>query len=137
MANLTGETEPTRLATKESWEIGQGFSLSRMWPHADRDIVKSVESSLARCDWVNAVSDCGKLVERTFAVVAQICGEPGLLQTPAMCCLLLGVDGRKYLEFQRLLSSVRESCVPSEHEAMQAYTFALSVSQARTSLASE
>ena len=124
-------------SSKMSWNTSPGFSLSRMWPHADRDIVRSVENSLAHCDWVGAVTDCGKLVERTFAVVAHVCGEPGLLQSPAVCCMMLGVDGRRYLEFQRVLSSVRESCIPSEHEALQSFAFALSVRQARASLASE
>ena len=101
------------------------------------EIVCSAEESLARCDWVQAVTDCGKLVERTLAAVAQICGEPGLLQTSAVCCILLGVDGRKYLEFQRVLSAVRESCLPSEHEALQAFAFALGVRQARATLSNE
>jgi hypothetical protein len=51
--------------------------------------------------------------------------------------MLLGVDGRKYLEFQRILSTVRESCLPSEHEALQAFMFALSVRQARATLSNE
>ncbi len=121
----------------ESWSTAQGFSLSRMWPHADRELVRAAESSLARCDWEGAVTECGKLVERTLAAVAQVSGEPRLNESPAVCCVLLGVDTRKYLEFQRLMSSVRESCVPSEHEALQAYAFALVVRQARATLTSE
>ena len=135
--HLDDESNPVVPSIQESWTSVQGFSLSRMWPHADREIVRSVEQSLARCDWVSAVTNCGRLVERTLTVVAQVCDEPGLLQTPAICCILLGVDGRKYLEFQRLLASVRESCVPSEHEALQAFVFALGVRQARASLSSE
>jgi signal recognition particle receptor subunit beta len=123
--------------SEESWSATQSFSLSRIWPHADRELVRAAENSLARCDWVSAVTHCGKLVERTLVAVAQISGEPNLTQSPALCCLLIGVDGRKYLEFQRLLSSVRESCVPSEHEALQAFTFTLSVQKARATLASE
>ncbi len=126
-----------RVRSDESWNVSQSFSLSRMWPHADRELVRAAEGSLARCDWVSAVTDCGKLVERTLAAVAHMTLDPSLGQSFAMCCVLLGVDGRKYLEFQRLLSSVRESCVPSEHEALQAFTFALSVCQARATLASE
>ena len=131
------ESDTTAHSIQESWTMAPGFSLSRMWPHADREIVWSVEQALSRCDWVSAVTDCGRLVERTLAVVAQVGGEPGLLQTPAVCCILLGVDGRKYLEFQRVLTSVRESCIPSEHEALQAFAFALGVRQAQASLSSE
>ncbi len=131
------ESNPTVPSIQESWETQPGFSLSRMWPHADREIVRSVEKALAQCDWVSAVTDCGRLVERTLAVVAQVGGEPGLVQVPAVCCILLGVDGRKYLEFQRVLTSVRESCIPSEHEALQAFAFALGVRQAQASLSSE
>jgi hypothetical protein len=131
------ERVPQRASKADPWIETSVFSLSRMWPHADRDIVRAVENSLARCDWVSAVTDCGKLVERTLAVVAQVCGEPALLSSPSACCLLLGLDGRKYLEFQRVLSSVRESCIPSEHEALQAFAFALGVRQARASISSE
>ena len=123
--------------SNETWDPEHGFSLSKMWPHADREIVRSAENSLARSDWVNAVTDCGRLVERTLAAVAHICGEPDFLHTPAVCCVLLGIDGRKYLEFQRLLISVRESCLPSEHEALQAFAFALGVRQARATLSNE
>jgi signal recognition particle receptor subunit beta len=121
----------------QSWSSIQGFSLSRMWPHADRELVRSAEGSLARCDWVSAVTHCGQLVKRTLAAVAHISVEPSLIESPAVCCILLGVDGRKYLEFQRLLTSVLESCVPSEHEALKAFAFAISVLQARATLASE
>jgi len=127
----------TSVRKNESWSVVQGFSLSRMWPHADRELVRAAESSLARCDWECAVTDCGKLVERTLAAVAQVSGEAGLIESPAVCCMLLGVDSRKYLEFQRLLLSVRESCVPSEHEALHAFAFALVVRQARATLISE
>ena len=106
-------------------------------PNVDREIVRRAESSLARGDWVSAVTECGMLVERTLAAVAHASGEPDLLRTPAVCCMLLGIDGRKYLEFQRVLYAVRESCLPSEHEALQAFVFALGVRQARATLANE
>lgn len=115
----------------------QSFTLAKLWPSADREVVRAVEGALARRDWVGAVTDCGTLVERTLAAVAQLCGESALIHSPSMCCLLLGVDGRKYLEFQRVLSSVRESCVPSEHEALAAFTFAIGVQRARATLTSE
>ena len=133
----TGARPAVGTAGIESWDTPRGFSLSRQWPHADREIVRSAEDSLARCDWVGAVTECGKLVERTLSAVAHACGEPGLSQSLAVCCMLLGVDGRKYLEFQRILSTVRESCLPSEHEALQAFMFALSVRQARATLSNE
>jgi hypothetical protein len=113
------------------------FTMSRLWPLSDREIVRSAESALARRDWATAVTDCGTLVERTFAAVAQLCGEPGLTQSSAMYCLMLGVDGRKFLEFQRVLSSVKESCIPSEHEAFHVYAFSLLVRQAQVTLTSE
>lgn len=120
-----------------TWNEPQVFTLSRLWLNADREIVRAVEGALARRDWASAVTDCGALVERTLAAVAQLCGESGLVQSPSMCCLMLGVDGRKYLEFQRVLMSVRESCVPSEHEALAAFAFAIGVRQARATLTSE
>ncbi len=109
------------------------FSLSRLWPHADREVVRTIESALARGDWVTAVSDCGTLVERTLAAAARASGEVGSSLSPALCCVLLGVDGRKYLGFQRILSAVRKSCMPSEHEALQVYVFAVALRQALTS----
>jgi len=120
-----------------SWSESPVFTMSRLWPLSEREVVRSAESALARRDWASAVTDCGTLLERTLAAVGQICSEPGLPSSPAVYCLLLGVDGRKYLEFQRLLASVRGSCIPSEHEALQAYAFALVVRQAQVTLASE
>ena len=110
------------------------FSLCQLWPLSDRDVVRSVESALSRRDWVTAVSDCATLIERTLHTVAHTSGESVLTQSPAVCCMLLGVDGRKYLEFQRVLSAVHKSCMPSEHEALQSYVFAIALRQARTGM---
>jgi len=120
-----------------SWNDTPSFTLARLWPHADREIVRAVEKSVARQDWVSAVTDCGTLVERTWAAVAQLSADPGLVQSPTLCCLILGVDGRKYLEFQRVLTSVRESCIPSEHEALSVFAFALGVRQSCATITSE
>ena len=113
------------------------FSLGQLWPLADRDIARSAESALSRRDWVTAVSDSATLVERTLITVARECGEGVLEQSPAVCCILLGIEGRKYLEYQRIVSAVRRSCMPSEHEAVQTYLFAITVRQARAAWASE
>jgi len=113
------------------------FSFCRLWPHSDREVARTIESALARGDWVTAVSDCATLVERTLAATARVSAESGPSLSSAMCCLLLGVDGRKYLEFQRVLAAVRKSCMPSEHEAMQVYIFAVMLRQAQAALASE
>jgi len=113
------------------------FSLCRLWPHSDREVARTIESALARGDWVTAVSDCATLVDRTLAATARASAESGPSLSPPMCCLLLGVDGRRYLEFQRVLAAVRKSCMPSEHEAMQVYIFAVMLRQAQAALASE
>jgi signal recognition particle receptor subunit beta len=113
------------------------FSFGKLWPHSDREVVRTVESALARGDWVTAVSDCATLVERTLAATARLAGESAAMLSPATCCMLLGVDGRKFLEFQRVVSEVRKSCMPSEHEALQAYVFAITLRQARTVLSTE
>jgi len=125
--------EPTAQGAHESWSEPNAFTMSRLWPLSDREIVRAAEVALARRDWASAVTDSGTLVERTLAAVAQMCGEP-VGHSSALYCLILGVDGRKYLEFQRVLSSVKESCVPSEHEALYAYSFALLVRQAQSML---
>jgi signal recognition particle receptor subunit beta len=133
---LVNYTESYRIAPEVAGLVKSQeppFSLSRLWPHADREVVRAIEAALGRGDWVTAVSDCGTLVERTLAATARASGEAGASLSPALCCILLGVDGRKYLEFQRTLSAVRKSCMPSEHEALQVYVFAILLRQALAS----
>jgi signal recognition particle receptor subunit beta len=131
-SRLQPEETPARTKTDAA-----AFSLCRLWPHSDREVVRTIEAALVRGDWVTAVSDSATLVERTLAATARLAGESGATLSPAASCMLLGVDGRKYLEFHRVVSDVRRSCMPSELEALQAYVFAITLRQARTVLASE
>lgn len=113
------------------------FSLAKLWPIADREVVRTVEAALTRGDWVSAVSDAATLVERTISLVTRATGEKPETLPAVSCCLLLGVDGKRYMEFYRVLSAVRRSCMPSEHEALSVYAFALALRQAQVMLTSE
>jgi hypothetical protein len=74
-----------------------------------------------------------QLVARTLAGAASVLGSaPEAPRDPATVVLLLGIDGRRYLDFRALVRDTRSGRAPSEFDGLSAYAFALQVRLART-----
>jgi signal recognition particle receptor subunit beta len=108
-----------------------GLSFSSLWTGHEQRSADDVEVALAARDFPRAVVLCEQLVSRTLAGAASVLGSaPEAPRDPATVALLLGLDGRSYLEFRTLVRDARAGRDIDEAEALSAYVFAL---QARLS----
>jgi hypothetical protein len=88
--------------------------------------VVELETALQAGRYGDAIRWADELVSRTLAAVASALGSTSdAPRDPALVVTLMGLDGRRYLEFR---SSVRESrggAELGETDALQAFSFAI------------
>jgi len=106
------------------------FSLSELWPSADRDAVRKAEAALATRDAAGAVTACEDLVSRVLAAGSLLVGGPSQTRDPALVVVLLGLDGARYVGVRGAARAVRAKRVPSMAEAFSCYAFALEARRA-------
>lgn len=110
-----------------------GVSFDPLWPAQERGTVRELEASLAQGDFERGVTLADQLVARALASAAGLLG--GSLDAPrdpATVALLLGLEGRRYLEFRALVRDVRSGRGVSVSEALSAYAMAIEVRLARS-----
>jgi hypothetical protein len=128
-------TPPPPLAPAES-EVLPAFSFDALWPLAERSLVRELEAALSQAQYARAVTISEQLVSRALAGAAALLGSTAdAPRDPVAIVLLLGVDGRRYLEFRALVRDVRAGHDPSLIEALAAYATVLDVRLARARVA--
>lgn len=126
-------TVPAGSAVEVQQALQQALSFASLWTAQERDTVHELESALGRGEGARAIGLADQLVSRTLAGAASVLGSgPEAPRDPATVVLLLGVDGRAYLEFRNLVREARSGREPSALEALRAYVFALQVRLARS-----
>ena len=111
---------------------GSGFSFELLWPAQERITVRELEDSLAQSDFERAVTLADQLVARALANAASLLGgNLDAPRDPATVALLLGLEGRRYLEFRALVRDVRSGRGVNASEAHAAYAMAVEVRLAR------
>lgn len=120
-----GEKKP------DSTRAGASFSMSDMWPEADRDSVRQAEAMMAARDAVNAILACDVLVTRVLASAAGLVGTLDAPRDPAVVALLLGLDGARYLHFRTSVRAARHREPVTMKDAFEGFTFALEARRAR------
>ncbi len=114
----------------EAPESGMSFEL--LWPAQERETVKELEACIAGGDFERGVTLADQLVARAFASAATLLGgNKDAPRDPATVALLLGLDGRRYLEFRALVRDVRAGRGVSAPDALSAYATAIEVRLAR------
>ncbi len=112
--------------------VEPGLSFDLLWPQQERGTVRELEESLSQSDFERAVLLSDQLVARALASAATLLG--GSLDAPrdpATTALLLGLEGRRYLEFRALVRDVRSGRGVDASEALGAYATAIEVRLAR------
>jgi mutual gliding-motility protein MglA len=100
-----------------------GFSLSSLWPDAERDTVVRVEEAIQSSELRDAVLLVDVLVQRTLEALATELGRPA--PEPTTMMLMLGMHGGSVLEFRTLCERARATpSFPSADEAKTALVFA-------------
>ncbi len=137
-SSVTGapEGEPPASAVPET-ESGAldseaGMSFSVLWSERERPTVAAVEQAIAEGDATRVASGCELLVSRSLAAVAGVLGATTEApRDPATVCLLLGIDGRRYLEFRTLARDAKQARLLSRRQLLTLYAFAIDVCLAR------
>jgi signal recognition particle receptor subunit beta len=109
-----------------------GISFESLWPSSERGTVRELESCVALGHFVKSVSLADQLVARSLASAAGLLGG-GLdaPRDPATAALLLGIEGRRYLEFRALVRDARSGREVTEADALEAYAMAIEARTAR------
>src|SRR6478736_6228383 len=110
-----------------------GLSFELLWPVPERGMVRELESTLAQGDYERSITLAEQLVSRALASAAALLGgNLDAPRDPSTVALLLGLDGRRYLEFRALVRDVRGGGRGvNEAEALAAYATAIEVLLAR------
>lgn len=111
---------------------GIGFEL--LWPLSERSLVREVEASLAAGDHARGLAAVEGLIARSLAGAASALGTNDAPRDPATVALVLGIDGRRYLEFRSLAREARAGRGITTIEVLSAYALAIQIRLARSSL---
>ena len=110
-------------------------SFDLLWPVQERGLVRELEASLADGDYSRAVAGSEALVARSLAGAAAALGPNDAPRDPATVAVVLGIDGRRYLEFRSLAREARAGRGVSATEALVAYALAIEIRIARAGVA--
>jgi signal recognition particle receptor subunit beta len=103
-----------------------GLSFEVLWPASERGTVQELERALALGDYSRAVACTDRLVARTLASAgALLGGSADAPRDPGAVALLLGLDGRRYLELRALVRDARAGKSVASLDALRAYATAI------------
>lgn len=84
------------------------FSFAELWGEGDRDGIRKAEALLGARDATGAVLACDLLLARILASAASLAGSLDAPRDPGLVCLLIGLDGRRYLRFRTVVRAARQ-----------------------------
>jgi len=129
-------SSPAKSSMADANDSGMSFDL--LWPTQERGTVRELEASLAQSDFERGVTLADQLVARALASAATLLGgNLDAPRDPATVALLLGLDGRRYLEFRALVRDARSGRGVGATEALAAYAMAIEVRLARARIRSQ
>jgi len=121
----------------EAAQPQSGVSFEMLWPVPERVTVRELEASLNQGNFERAITLAEQLVARALASAAALLGgNLDAPRDPSTVALLLGLEGRRYLEFRALVRDVRSGRGVNEAEALGAYAAAIDVRLARARIQS-
>lgn len=116
---------------------GASPSFAALWPAAEQEAVRQLETALAQEEFESAVALSDQLVSRALASAATLLGSTAdAPRDPATVALLLGLDGSRYLRFRVLVRESRSGRAIAEAEALAAYALAIEARLCRNELSS-
>jgi signal recognition particle receptor subunit beta len=110
-------------------------SFEMLWPPNERALVRDLEAALGEGDHSRALAGCEALIARSLAGAASALGTNDAPRDPATVAVVLGLDGRRYLEFRSLAREARAGRGVSATEALIAYALAIEIRIARAGVA--
>lgn len=111
-----------------------GFSLAALFPEGgERESARRAEQLIAANDAAGAMLACDLLLARLLASAAGLAGAQDAPRDPGLVCLLLGLDGRRYLAFRARVRAARGGEDIGVKDALEALAFVVEVRRARDS----
>jgi mutual gliding-motility protein MglA len=104
--------------------LPSAFTFSDLWPEAEREAVREVESAIVGRRYTRAIELSDALVARVLASAAGLFGAAEAPRDAATVPLLLGLDGRQYLAFRALVREARSGADLDSRHALEAVVFA-------------
>jgi len=137
--DIERSSEPTPVSDQvptvaPSSSLTPGFSLASLWSEGERESARRAEQLIAANDAAGAVLACDLLLARMLASAAGLAGAQDAPREPGLVCLLLGLDGRRYLAFRAVVRAARTGEDITTREALEAFTFLLETRRARDSV---
>jgi mutual gliding-motility protein MglA len=114
---------------------GRSLGFELLWPLAERGLVRELEAAFGAGDHARALAAAEGLIARSLAGAAAALGPNDAPRDPATVALVLGIDGRRYLEFRALAREARAGRGVSAVEALGAYALAIQIRLARAGIA--
>jgi signal recognition particle receptor subunit beta len=112
-----------------------GFSMAHLWAEGgERESARRAEQLIAASDSSGAVLACDLLLARMLASAAGLAGSQDAPREPGLVCLLLGLDGRRYLSFRATVRAARGGEEITTRDALDCFTFILEARRARDSV---
>ena len=106
--------------------------MTTLWAEGgERESARRAEQLIAANDAVGAVLACDLLLARMLASAAGLAGAQDAPRDPGLVCLLLGLDGRRYLAFRARVRAARAGEEIGLRDALEAFTFILEARRAR------
>jgi mutual gliding-motility protein MglA len=131
-----GSEAPGELAARAllSNELPTAFTVAELWPDAERDAVREVETAICGRRYARAIELCDTLVARSLASAAGLLGSAEAPRDAATVPLLLGLDGRQYMAFRALVREARSGGSVDARCAVEALVFAAQARILRSAL---
>jgi mutual gliding-motility protein MglA len=107
------------------------FSFAELWPEGERDAIRKTEALLGARDAAGAVLACDLLLTRILASAASLAGSLEAPRDPGLVCLLLGLEGRRYLQFRTVVRAARRSDAVTLRAASDCLLFVLEARRAK------
>ncbi|MEO7110363.1 MAG: GTPase domain-containing protein [Polyangiaceae bacterium] len=109
-----------------------GFSMTQLWgENGERESARRAEQLIAANDSSGAVLACDLLLARMLASAAGLAGSQDAPREPGLVCLLLGLDGRRYLSFRATVRAARSGEEITTRDALECFAFVLEARRAR------
>jgi len=122
-----GQEAPGEVAARallKPSDAPSSFTFAELWPEAERDVVREVESAIVGRRYARAIELSDALVARVLASAAGLFGAAEAPRDAATVPLLLGLDGRQYLAFRSLVREARSGADLEGRHALEAVVFA-------------
>lgn len=129
------ERTPTPPSPTRTFGQARGVSFRSLWPESETEQVDRLELAVVEERYSVAVEAADELVSRALAAAAAGLGNiSGVPRDASVVALLMGLDGRRYLEFRVLVRDCRNGEAVSLAQALAAYSFAVEARLSRARL---